>query len=98
MPTCGLTERAFISFMKRHRGHLKVLSIRTLDLLKPVTAQSEEAPASTWQIAIETVAPCMSLEKVRIERLQDEVQRKYNGSIREKSEKHPFLAEWDARL
>lgn len=87
---CGLTEHAFISFMKRHSGHLEVLNVDTLNLVKPMTGTGADVGMSNWQRAIETIAPCMSLEAVKIEHLQDDFQKASNDIAREEYEKIPF--------
>ena len=98
---CGLTEHAFISFMKRHSDHLKILNVGTLNLVMPMTVTGVDVRTSNWQRAIQRVAPCMSLDAVKIEYIQDAFQKACNDIAREEYEKIPFaissleaLARW----
>ena len=94
---CGLTERAFISFLKRHSGHLKILHVATLNLVKPTTGTGADVATSNWQRAIQTIAPCMSLDAVTVEHLQDDFQKACNYIAIEEYDKFPFTSgSWEA--
>jgi len=60
---CAMNEDAFVGFMRRHSQHLKTFKVRILEMTDP---------SRSWQRAIETIAPSMAMDTVRIKRLHDE--------------------------
>ncbi|KAL8873005.1 MAG: hypothetical protein Q9174_001465 [Haloplaca sp. 1 TL-2023] len=75
----GLSEKAFVRFMRAHRRTLRGLFLTDLKLITsdPTTrdATADMYLGGDWRSAMEQVAPLMSLEKVEIEGLLDRVQR-----------------------
>ena len=60
--------------MERHRSQLRTLLVGNLELRNPATGASVDRPAINWQSAIQSIAPIMSLDDVKIYSLQDEFQ------------------------
>lgn len=59
---CAISEEIFLEFMCRHSQHLRALEANGLQLTDN---------SNSWQHAIETIAPVMTLDSVRLEGLHD---------------------------
>ena len=75
---CGFSEKAFVRFMKAHRTTLRTLRLTDLKMITSDTTSHplvDDCLGYDWQLAMEQIAPLMSLENVKLEGILDRVQK-----------------------